>query len=255
MEDKFSKLSETLDRFSATLESHSKREKVTKTEKKIKELEAGMVEMENRSRRDNIRILNLKEGREGNQPLQFFESWLPTLLGLDANPAIKSRIKIDRAHRGLGPRNARPRPVIINLHNSRDKSWILTALRKKPTLEHDGQRIYIQQDLSAAARQWHLNSLLLSNPAFISYLEAEWKLYISKNDTSDTSASILWEAGKAFMRGSIISYTAARKIIVLSKQLDLEQQIKNLDRELKMSFSTTAFKKLEAARSLTNSKG
>uniref|UniRef100_A0A3P9HHD5 exodeoxyribonuclease III n=1 Tax=Oryzias latipes TaxID=8090 RepID=A0A3P9HHD5_ORYLA len=99
------------------------------------------------------------------------------------------------------------------------------------------------------ARQWHLNSLLLSNPAFISYLEAEWKLYISKNDTSDTSASILWEAGKAFMRGSIISYTAARKKIVLSKQLDLEQQIKNLDREIKMSFSTTAFKKLEAARS------
>uniref|UniRef100_A0A3P8S110 Endonuclease/exonuclease/phosphatase domain-containing protein n=1 Tax=Amphiprion percula TaxID=161767 RepID=A0A3P8S110_AMPPE len=99
------------------------------------------------------------------------------------------------------------------------------------------------------ARLWRMNPLLLSNPSFMSYLEAEWKLYISKNDTPDTSASTLWEAGKAFMRGSIISYTAARRKIALSKQLDLEQQIQSLDRELKTSLSTIVLKKLAAARS------
>lgn len=172
MEVKLFKLSETLDRFSATLESHSKliteaeqrvssvedtlsvlQEKVTKIEKKNKELEASLDEMENRSRRDNIRILNLKEVTEGNQPLQFLESWLPAALCLDGGPGITSRIKIDRAHRGLGPRGSRPRPVIIKLHNPRDKLKILTALRKKPALEHNGQRIYIQQDISAAVRE------------------------------------------------------------------------------------------------------
>lgn len=99
------------------------------------------------------------------------------------------------------------------------------------------------------ARLWRMNPLLLSNPSFMSYFEAEWKLYISKNDTPDTSASTLWEAGKAFMRVSIISYTAARRKIALSKQLDLQQQIQSLDRELKTSLSTTVFKKLAAARS------
>lgn len=62
----------------------------------------GIEDVENRSRRDNIRILNLEEGTEGKEPIQFFETWLPTVLGLSTS-AERSRIKIDRVHRSLLP--------------------------------------------------------------------------------------------------------------------------------------------------------
>lgn len=172
MDEKLSKFSKTLEKISSTLESQSKRItaaeqrvsdvedtvaglelRVAEAEKKIKIMADSMDDMENRSRRDNIRILNLEEGTEGKRPIQFFESWLPTVLGLEGSPGTKSRIKIDRAHRRLGPRGARPHPVIIKLHNSRDKPRIMAALRAKPNLEYEGKKILIHQDLSTAVRE------------------------------------------------------------------------------------------------------
>lgn len=50
----------------------------------------------NHSRRDNNWILNLKEGMEGEHLFEFFESWLPTKVGLSAT---KGHIKLDRVHR------------------------------------------------------------------------------------------------------------------------------------------------------------
>lgn len=172
MDKKLSKISETLERISSTLEGQSKRiaeaeqrvsdvedtvvgleARLAEAEKKFKTMTDSVDDMENRSRRDNIRILNLEEGTEGKRPIQFFESWLPTVLSLEASPGTKSRIKIDRAHRSLGPRGARPRPVIIKLHNSRDKPRIIAAVRAKQNLEYEGERIFIHQDLSTAVRE------------------------------------------------------------------------------------------------------
>uniref|UniRef100_A0A3Q3F6N2 L1 transposable element RRM domain-containing protein n=1 Tax=Labrus bergylta TaxID=56723 RepID=A0A3Q3F6N2_9LABR len=172
LENKLFKFSETLEKISTTLESQSKRitaaeqrvsdvedtvagleARLADAEKKMKVMADGIVDMENRSRRDNIRVLNLKEGTEGKRPIDFFESWLPTVLSLEASPGTKSRIKIDRAHRSLGPRGARPRPVIIRLHNSRDKPRIMAAVRATPNLEYEGQRIFIHQDLSSVVRE------------------------------------------------------------------------------------------------------
>lgn len=172
MEEKLSKFSETLDKVSTTLEDHSARitaaehrvsgvedevsvmaERLKEAEKKISLLTSCVDDLENRSRRDNIRITNLKEGAEGTNPIQFFETWLPSLLGLDKGSGTMKRIKMDRAHRSLAPPGPRPRPVIIKLHNSTDKQRIMAAVRASPELEHDGQRIYIHQDLSSAVRE------------------------------------------------------------------------------------------------------
>lgn len=171
MEEKFSKFTETLEKISSTLESHSKRiteaeqrvsgvedvvagleGRLAEAEGKAKLMAAALDEMENRSRRDNIRVLNLEEGTEGKRPIQFFETWLPTVLNLDSSSGGKKRVKIDRAHRSLGPRGGRPRPVIIKLHNSRDKLRIL-AVRAIPNLEYNEQRIFIHQDLSSSVRE------------------------------------------------------------------------------------------------------
>ncbi|KAK7883962.1 hypothetical protein WMY93_027085 [Mugilogobius chulae] len=173
MEEKLSKFSETLDKISTTLDDLSMRitaaeqrvsdvedevtglgKRLAEAEKKIVLLVSCVDDLENRSRRDNIRIINLKEGTEGTNPIQFFETWLPSFLGLDKRPSAVTRIKMDRAHRSFWSlQGARPRPVVIKLHNSRDKQRIMAAVKAAPVLEHDGQRITINQDLSSAVRE------------------------------------------------------------------------------------------------------
>lgn len=170
MEEKLCKFTETLEK--TTLENQSRRfaeaeqrvsgvedsvtdldGRLAEAERKIKLMADCMNDMENRSRRNNICILNLKEDTEEKRPVNFFETWLPTVLGLQASPGAKDRIKIDLAHRSFGLRGARPRPVIIKLHNSSDKPRIMAAVRAAPNLEREGQRIFIHQDLSPAVRE------------------------------------------------------------------------------------------------------
>uniref|UniRef100_A0A3Q0SXH5 L1 transposable element RRM domain-containing protein n=1 Tax=Amphilophus citrinellus TaxID=61819 RepID=A0A3Q0SXH5_AMPCI len=146
------RISETLEKISTNLEGQSKciteveqrvsdiedymaglETRLAETEKKVKQMADVMDDLENHCRRDNIRVLNLEEGTEGKNPIHC--------------------IKIDRAHRSLGTRGARPQPVIIALHNSRDKPRILAATRAKPNLEYEGRRIFIHQDLSSAVRE------------------------------------------------------------------------------------------------------
>ncbi|ROL53222.1 hypothetical protein DPX16_0089 [Anabarilius grahami] len=56
-------------------------------------------ELENRSWRQNIRIVGLKGGKKGSDPTAFFETWIPATLNMNAKDG---RIKLERAHR-TGP--------------------------------------------------------------------------------------------------------------------------------------------------------
>ncbi len=107
-----------------------------------------VTDLEGRSRRDNIRILNLKESVEESDPIHFFESFIPKLLALSV-PSIA----INRAHRGLGmPTDGRPRPVIIKIHRSRDDATILTAARCKGQFPYKDQLLRIAPDISPTVR-------------------------------------------------------------------------------------------------------
>lgn len=57
---------------------------------------------------------------------------------------------------------------------------------------------------------------------------------------------------KAYLRGSIISYTTAQKKAAIKEQLDLENLIQQLEVQFKSTPSTTLFKRMEAARSALN---
>uniref|UniRef100_A0A672ZD18 L1 transposable element RRM domain-containing protein n=1 Tax=Sphaeramia orbicularis TaxID=375764 RepID=A0A672ZD18_9TELE len=106
---------------------------------------------ENRSHRDNIRIIGLKEGAEENQAIKFFGNWLPDTLGLETK---RGSIKIDWVHRALGlPKKNCNRPVIIKLHYSSDKQWILAAIREKGKITYRGDKIYFRQDLSTQVKE------------------------------------------------------------------------------------------------------
>ena len=142
MEQKFTELHSILDKLSSRVEEF---------EKRVKMLTDRAEDSENRSRRESIRIIGLKEGAEGNQAVRFFKSWLPDTLGLETK---RGSIKIDREHRALGPpKKNYNQPVIINLHNFSDKQQILAAVREKGEVTYLGDKIYIHQDLSAQVRE------------------------------------------------------------------------------------------------------
>ncbi|KAL1276697.1 hypothetical protein QQF64_036320 [Cirrhinus molitorella] len=142
-----SRLAETETRISAVEDDITPLKKKLSALKKLNmTLTEKITDLERQSRRDNIRILNLRESVEGSNPLQFFESFIPKLLELPV-PCIE----IDRAHHGLGtPTDGRPRPVILKIHRSRDVTTILSDARGKGKLQYEDQQLHIAPDISPA---------------------------------------------------------------------------------------------------------
>lgn len=87
-------LNDTSDRLTALENTY---QKLTTDHKKLQEK---CTDLENRSRRQNIKILNISEGMELNKPTDFVAKFLPKVLGEEnfGNPIIA-----DRAHRSLAP--------------------------------------------------------------------------------------------------------------------------------------------------------
>ncbi|KAJ1084525.1 hypothetical protein NDU88_004672 [Pleurodeles waltl] len=81
-------------------------------------LRSKLTDLEDRSRRDNIRLLGILENEEGTDMQTFLSSTLSKLTSLDFDPPLE----IQRAHR-VGPKRSdtslRPRPIIACLlcHN------------------------------------------------------------------------------------------------------------------------------------------
>uniref|UniRef100_A0A803K8T1 L1 transposable element RRM domain-containing protein n=1 Tax=Xenopus tropicalis TaxID=8364 RepID=A0A803K8T1_XENTR len=127
--------------------------RLTATEKQITILEGKADDLENRLRRNNIRILGLSERAEGNIAEKFIEQWLTTSFGQAASsPAFT----VERAHRVPGrppPPGAPPRPLIARLLNYRDRDTALSEARKAGELIYENQRISIYPDFSTEVRK------------------------------------------------------------------------------------------------------
>lgn len=109
-------------------------------------------DLENRSRRFNLRLVGLPEKKEGADICAFLEKLLTDMLGADNFPGP---LLIERAHR-IGQINvtdrqsaARPRAVIIKFLNYADKTRVMKAARMKGPLSLDNQRIMLFPDVSA----------------------------------------------------------------------------------------------------------
>ncbi len=87
-----------------------------------------MTDMEDRSRRNNVRLVGLPEGAEGSNVAGFLRvnlsKWIPSLKGRN--------IEIDRAHRVYdGKKNSdRPRTLIFRVLRWHDRSEILRGARQ-----------------------------------------------------------------------------------------------------------------------------
>lgn len=109
-------------------------------------------DLENRSRRSNLRIINIPEGREKDQdPIRFVSDLLMAVMG----PGVfNSRPEIERAHRAFGPRpgdiNAgKPRTFIVKFLRLQEKEKVLRWARQHK-MDYRGSELRVYPDISAA---------------------------------------------------------------------------------------------------------
>ena len=123
---------------------------VTTLQKQVTFLIAKTEDQENRSRRNNLRLINLPEGAEGRDATAFLERWLPEVLGADSFPYP---VFIERAHRlqGRQERNV-PRVLIMRFLNFKDKERVIRAARAKRKVMFKEQEVKFFQDF---ARETH----------------------------------------------------------------------------------------------------
>ncbi len=104
------------------------RRAVTDLGNQLERLTEKMTDMEDRSRRNNVRLLGLPEGAEGPNAAGFLRAnlsmWIPSLKGHD--------IEIDRAHRVYdgGRGSDRPHTLIFRVLRWHDRSEILKGARQ-----------------------------------------------------------------------------------------------------------------------------
>uniref|UniRef100_H3AF72 L1 transposable element RRM domain-containing protein n=1 Tax=Latimeria chalumnae TaxID=7897 RepID=H3AF72_LATCH len=106
-------------------------------------------DLENRGRRNNIRLLGIPEGVEGNgvSGPALLLTMLQDCLPLDAADSIK----VEHAHRTLGPKpssDQRPRSITARLLRFQDREHILRLARESAELRWRGRRIMIFPDMS-----------------------------------------------------------------------------------------------------------
>lgn len=117
----------------------------------IEVLRDKITDMEDRSRRNNLRFLGIPEGNEGTDMEAFLEEVLPQILGM---PTPSHGWDIERAHRALAPRplpNERPRAV--RFMRSGTKDLILRASRVKRQLQWNCNSILIFPDFSKITQE------------------------------------------------------------------------------------------------------
>lgn len=144
------RLRETEDRISVTEDLTSQHEgSLSALQRTVQALVARADDAENRMRRNNVRVLGLPEGAEGDRPAEFAEAFFKTLLELREVPPT---YVVERDHRvptGRRVVGAPPRPFLVRFLNYRDRDLILREARKHPTLPYEHTAVHLYPDFTA----------------------------------------------------------------------------------------------------------
>ncbi|KAJ1198721.1 hypothetical protein NDU88_002560 [Pleurodeles waltl] len=104
-----------------------------------------LMDLEDRSRRDNVRFIGFPENMEGKDLHRFLRDTLPRLTGIPFEPPLE----FQRAHR-LGPwrtsTDDRPRPIIACLLRHTQARLLIQRARTQGPLQLDGHKIRMSAD-------------------------------------------------------------------------------------------------------------
>ena len=107
-------------------------------------------DLENRSRRNNVRFIWIPEDKVHGEMTDFIEKLIPDLLG------IEKKCEVERAHRvptQLAQPGGKPRPIIARFLRSSDRDLVLRAARKKGELICESHKILLFPDYSKSTQQ------------------------------------------------------------------------------------------------------
>uniref|UniRef100_A0A0S7ERB0 LIN1 n=1 Tax=Poeciliopsis prolifica TaxID=188132 RepID=A0A0S7ERB0_9TELE len=111
------------------------------------EFEAKLVELEGRSRRENLRLHGIVEGSEDSSPS--IPAFIENLLREKLDIPTSLDLSIERAHRSLGPRappEAPPRSIIVKFATSKVKDEILKRAWQKKGFMVAGKKVIVDHD-------------------------------------------------------------------------------------------------------------
>ena len=151
-------------------------EKLTEVEAVVKSLQSQTTMLlervdvlENRSRRSNLRIINIPEGSEKDQdPTKFVSDLLMAVTGPDV---FSSPPEIERAHRSLGPRPGdasagKPRTFIVKFLHFQEEERVLRWARQHK-LEYRGSVLRVYPDISAALAKKRAAFIAIKNSLYL----------------------------------------------------------------------------------------
>ena len=119
-----------------------------KLEKEVALLQEKNLEIESRSRRFNLKVQGLVEGREGPNPLAFFETFFSNLFGPDST--LPRRVELQAAHRSPAkhpPKGDPPRTIWVKFLRLPDKEKIMQLSRQKGHLKFEKSTIKLFPDI------------------------------------------------------------------------------------------------------------
>lgn len=112
----------------------------------MEELLLKVDDLENRTRRNNLRFVGFPENCEKSDAVTFMRETIPDLLNIE----FMGGLEIDRAHRSLAKRNPNgpPRAILARFLRYQDRDRIVEASREMGKLEWNGHHIMIFPDYS-----------------------------------------------------------------------------------------------------------
>uniref|UniRef100_A0A8C6S5T9 exodeoxyribonuclease III n=1 Tax=Neogobius melanostomus TaxID=47308 RepID=A0A8C6S5T9_9GOBI len=102
------------------------------------------------------------------------------------------------------------------------------------------------------SRSWRMSMMSLLDDKFINFITEQTTVFLECNDTEEIDPRILWDCYKAYMRGMILSYTAHKKKERLTKQLELEGNLKKLEIQYYKTQASETLSELKHARAALN---
>ncbi|KAG8579381.1 hypothetical protein GDO81_010854 [Engystomops pustulosus] len=155
-------------------------------EEQLQSMQAKLADMEDRSRRNNLRFRGVRESVKPDDLTEYLTDYFSLLLP----QASQTDLIIDRAHRLPKPKHLAgdvPRDVIVRIHFYHIKEKIAMAARSQPSLPPRFKDISVSADLSAATlsrcRAFQQSTAILRAHG----IQYRWgfpvKLLINKNGT------------------------------------------------------------------------
>lgn len=121
----------------------SKLETTTQVNEK---LQLAVEDLVSRSKRQNLRVIGIPEGTEGDDARLFMTALFKKVVGDDQLDTME----LDRAHRSLGPKPPQgSRPFIVRFHKYSQKECVLRWAKKNRDISYQGHPIRIFEDFSA----------------------------------------------------------------------------------------------------------